>query len=196
MDLGAGKAFCHVADVSDDIAGSAAVQEAKARLGSFDVLVNVAGIMLYREIAELTGDDWRRVLGINLISAALFTGHAFREMKPGGCIVNVASVHARRTMATVAPYAAAKAAMVSLTRSAAIEGAALGIRVNAVLPGAIDTPMLHASPAIKSGTEVLDERDVGQPSDIANVAKFLASNAARFITGEDIVADNGRMGRL
>lgn len=194
--LGASKALCIAADVSDDAAVAAAVQRAIENFNSLDVLVNVAGVMIYREIAELTGDDWRRILNVNLIGAALFTGHAFRNMKAGGCIINVASVHARRTTALVAPYAAAKAGLVSLTRSAAIEGRPLGIRVNAILPGAIDTPMLRGSPAIKSGAEVLDESDVGQPSDIANLARFLASEDARFITGEDIVADNGRMGRL
>ncbi|RZM36196.1 MAG: SDR family oxidoreductase, partial [Sphingomonas sp.] len=123
-------------------------------------------------------------------------GHALRRMKPGGCVVNIASVHAQRTSPLVAPYAAAKAALVSLTRSAAIEGKPLGIRVNAVLPGAIDTPMLHASPNIRSGAEVVDPADLGQPDDIAAVALFLASSGARFVTGEGIVADGGRMGRL
>jgi NAD(P)-dependent dehydrogenase (short-subunit alcohol dehydrogenase family) len=86
--------------------------------------------------------------------------------------------------------------MVSLTRSAAIEGAAIGIRVNAISPGAIDTPLLHASPTIRSGAEKIDPADLGQPEDIAALARFLASDTARFITGEDIVADGGRMGRL
>jgi NAD(P)-dependent dehydrogenase (short-subunit alcohol dehydrogenase family) len=117
-------------------------------------------------------------------------------MKPGGCVINIASVHARRTSPLVAPYAAAKAALVSFTRSAAIEGKPLGVRVNAILPGAIDTAMLRDSPNIRSGAEVVDPADLGQPEDIAALAVFLASDAARFITGEDIVADGGRMGRL
>jgi NAD(P)-dependent dehydrogenase (short-subunit alcohol dehydrogenase family) len=158
--------------------------------------VNVAGAMIYRPVADCTADDWRRLLDVNFVGAALYTGHALSRMRPGGCVVNVASVHARRTTALVAPYAAAKAALVSLTRSAAIEGRALGIRVNAVLPGAIDTAMLRDSPAIRSGAELLDERDVGHPADVAAVVAFLASDAAGFITGEDVVADAGRMGRL
>ncbi|MDO6414253.1 SDR family oxidoreductase [Sphingomonas sp. BIUV-7] len=193
---GAPKALSITADISDETSVARAVETAMSAFGALDVIVNVAGMMIYKPIAELVAEDWRRLLDINFVGAALFTGHALRTMKPGGCVVNIASVHARRTTALVAPYAAAKAALVSLTRSAAIEGKPLGIRVNAVLPGAIDTPMLRESPAIKSGAEVLDEADIGQPEDVAAVAVFLASDAARFITGEDVVADSGRMGRL
>jgi NAD(P)-dependent dehydrogenase (short-subunit alcohol dehydrogenase family) len=183
-------------DISDESQLAAAVGRTVSRFGRLDVIVNIAGAMIYKPIAELDATDWRRSLNVNLIGAALLTGHGLRLMQPGGSIVNVASVHARRTSVLTAPYAAAKAALVSLTRSAAIEGKPLGIRVNAILPGAIDTPMLHASPTIKSGAEVVDPADLGQPEDIAALALFLASDAARFITGEDVVADGGRMGRL
>ncbi|QJU58324.1 SDR family oxidoreductase [Sphingomonas sp. AP4-R1] len=196
LAMGAAAARSVVTDVGDDKAVAAAVDAAIGSFGGLDVVVNVAGMMIYKAIAELGAADWQRLLSVNLVGAALFTAHAFRHMRPGGCIVNVASVHARRTSALVAPYAAAKAGLVSLTRSAAIEGKPLGIRVNAVLPGAIDTAMLRASPNIKSGAEVIDPADVGQPDDIAELTAFLASDAARFITGEDIVADGGRMGSL
>jgi NAD(P)-dependent dehydrogenase (short-subunit alcohol dehydrogenase family) len=185
-----------VADIGDPLAVDGAVEAAFLAFGGLDVIVNVAGMMIYRPIAELEAADWRRLLDVNLVGAALLTGHAFRRMRPGGCVINIGSVHARRTSPLVAPYAAAKAALVSFTRSAAIEGKPLGIRVNAILPGAIDTAMLRASPNIASGAEVVDPADLGQPEDIAALAAFLASDAARFITGEDIVADGGRMGRL
>ena len=187
--------FCQV-DIADEQQVAGAVAQALDVFGGIDVIVNVAGMMIYKPIAELAAADWRRLLDVNFVGAALFTGHGLRHMRPGGSIVNVASVHARRTSPLVAPYAAAKAALVSLTRSAAIEGKPLGLRVNAILPGAIDTAMLHASPAIAAGLEVIDPADLGQPEDVAAVAFFLASDAARFITGEDIVADGGRMGRL
>lgn len=193
---GASQARVCVADIADAGAVAEAAATAHDSFGGLDVIVNVAGSMIYKPIAELEAADWRRLLDINLVGAALFTGEAFRRMRPGGCVVNIASVHARRTSPLVAPYAAAKAALVSLTRSAAIEGKPLGIRVNAILPGAIDTAMLRASPNIRSGAEVIDPADLGQPEDIAALAAFLASDAARFITGEDIVADGGRMGRL
>lgn len=193
---GAAQAISLAVDIADDAGVAAAVGHVFATFGRLDVIVNVAGVMIYREIASLTGADWRRVLDVNLIGAALLIGQGLARMSAGGCIINVASVHARRTTSLVAPYAAAKAALVSLTRSAAIEGKPLGIRVNAVLPGAIDTPMLRDSPAIRSGAEVLAEADIGQPGDIAHIVRFLASADARFITGEDVVADNGRMGQL
>lgn len=193
---GAGAAIALAADVTDEAAVAASVEYLIDLYGTLDVIVNVAGTMIYKPLAELEAADWRSLLDINFVGAALYTGHALRRMQPGGCVVNVASVHARRTTPLVAPYAAAKAALVSLTRSAAIEGRLLGIRVNAVLPGAIDTPMLRESPAIRSGAEVLDENDIGQPEDVAAAVAFLASDGARFITGEDVVADAGRMGRL
>lgn len=194
--LGAAQAIGLAADMGDagDIEDIAKL--AMERFGAIDVVVNVAGIMIYKAIADLEAQDWQRVFAVNLLGAALLTGHAFRHMRPGSSIVNIASVHARRTSPLVAPYAAAKAALVSFTRSAAIEGREKGIRVNAILPGAIDTPMLRESPNIKSGAEVIDPDDIGQPEDIAALAHFLASDAACFITGEDIVADGGRMGRL
>ncbi|MFS0772704.1 SDR family NAD(P)-dependent oxidoreductase [Sphingomonas sp. 1P08PE] len=193
---GAAQVLIHRADIADPAAVAAAAALAHDAFGSLDVIVNVAGIMIYKPLAELEAADWRRLIDVNLIGAALFVGEGLRRMTPGGCIVNVASVHARRTSALVAPYAAAKAALVSLTRSAAIEGKPLGIRVNAILPGAIEGALLRASPNIKSGAEVVDPADLGQPEDIAALAAFLASDAARFITGEDVVADGGRMGRL
>jgi NAD(P)-dependent dehydrogenase (short-subunit alcohol dehydrogenase family) len=196
MVAGASDAVSFSCDVAEEERVHAAVDLVFERFGRFDVLVNVAGMMIYKPLAELEGAEWRRLLDVNLIGAALLTGQALRRMEHGGCVINVASVHARRTSENVAPYAAAKAAMVSLTRSAAIEGKARGIRVNAILPGAIDTQMLRDSPNIKSGAEVIDPADVGRPEDIAALAAFLASDSARFITGEDIVADGGRMGKL
>jgi len=183
-------------DVADPGAVDRAVAATLDRFGRFDILVNVAGIMIYKPIAEQDAADWQRLLAVNLIAPALFTGHALRHMPPGGAIVNVASIHAHRTSAEVASYAASKAALVSLTRSTAIEGAARGIRCNAILPGAIDTPLLRASPNIAAGIEVIDPADIGTPADIASLALFLASDGAGFVSGAELVADGGRMGRL
>ncbi|WP_267433491.1 SDR family oxidoreductase [Sphingomonas sp. GM_Shp_1] len=183
-------------DIADPGAVDRAVAATLNRFWRFDILVNVAGIMIYKPIAEQDAADWQRLLAVNLIAPALFTGHALRHMAPGGAIVNVASIHAHRTSAEVASYAASKAALVSLTRSTAIEGAARGIRCNAILPGAIDTPLLRASPNIAAGIEVIDPADIGTPADIASLALFLASDGARFVSGAELVADGGRMGRL
>jgi NAD(P)-dependent dehydrogenase (short-subunit alcohol dehydrogenase family) len=110
--------------------------------------------------------------------------------------VNVASVHALQTTPLVASYAAAKAALLSLTRSIAIEGKSKGIRANAVVPGAIETAMLRTNPNLASGAEVIDPSEVGRPDDVAAAIAFLASDEAVFITGAALSVDGGRLARL
>ena len=166
------------------------------RFGRLDVIVNNAGLMTFKSLEELTSDDWLKVLNVDLFGAVHFTKQAFLTMKPSGAIVNVASIHAVMTEPLVAPYAAAKAAVVSLTRSASIEGKAKGIRVNVVLPGAIDTPMLWDNPNVKSGAEKVDRSMVGKPEDIAAAIAFLASEDAAFVTGTALRVDGGRLDRL
>lgn len=153
--------------------------------------------MTFAPIERLGWDDWSRILAVDLIGAASFTRCAFRAMPTtGGAIVNVASVHALATTPDVAPYAAAKSGLLSLTRSTAIEGRVRGIRANAVLPGAIDTAMLRDNPNVKSGAETVDPADVGAPEDVAAAVAFLAADEARFISGAALVVDGGRRARL
>ncbi len=152
--------------------------------------------MRFKKLEEQTADDWQRILSVDLLGAFFFTKHAFLQMKNGGAIINISSIHAIETTPMVATYAAAKAALLSLTRSASIEGKAKGIRVNAILPGAIDTPMLWQNPNIKAGLEQVSKDSVGQPEDIAAVAAFLASDDAAFVQGAMIEVDGGRLNRL
>ena len=196
IDIGASAVETVHCDVSSEADVVRACDAATTSTGQLDVVVNVAGQMIYKPIAELSAEDWHRLLGVNLIGAALFVREAFRRMTPGGAVVNVASIHAFQTSPLVAPYAAAKAGLASLTRTAAIEGEPLGLRVNAVMPGAVDTPMLWASPNLKSGAEVLEPKDIGRPEDIANAVAYLASDEARFITGACLNVDGGRLARL
>jgi len=174
----------------------ATVNAAYDHFRRLDIVVNNAGLMTFKPIAELTGDDWRRVLDVDLLGAFYFIKHAFLRMQPGSAIVNVSSIHAIETSPLAAPYAAAKAALLSLTRTAAIEGKPKGIRVNAVLPGAIDTPMLWANPNVKSGAEQIDPADVGKAEDIASAIAFLAHDDAKFVTGASMVVDGGRLSKL
>ena len=183
-------------DVSVEADVEAACAGAIERFGRLDAVVNNAGLMTFTPIAELTGDEWNRVLGVDLMGAFYFTKRAFLRMKPGGAIVNIASVHAVRTSPLAAPYAAAKAAVLSLTRTSAIEGRGKGIRANAILPGAIDTPMLWENPNIESGAEKIDPADVGKPENIAAATAFLASDDAAFVTGASLAVDGGRLARL
>lgn len=193
---GPGGVWVAACDVSDESQVEAACQGAMDHFGRLDVVVNNAGMMVFKPIEETTTDDWNRVLGVDLLGGFYFIKHAFKRMKPGGAIVNIASVHAIETSPLVATYAAAKAAMLSLTRTASIEGKPKGIRANAILPGAIDTPMLWDNPNVKSGAEVIDKADVGKPEEIAAAVAFLASDDASFVTGASLYVDGGRLAKL
>jgi NAD(P)-dependent dehydrogenase (short-subunit alcohol dehydrogenase family) len=193
---GAPDAIGVICDVSDEQAVENCVTAAFARFNRLDVVVNNAGVMVVKPLVEHTTDDWEKVFRVDLLGAFYFTKQAFMRMKPGGTIVNISSVHAEETTPQVVAYAAAKTAILSLTRSAALEGTPLGIRVNAVLPGAVDTPMLWENPNVRSGVEPIDPADVGRPEDIAAVIAYLASSDAHFIQGAAVRADGGRLARL
>ncbi len=183
-------------DVNDEKSVAACVDATLEHFGRLDGVVNNAGAISFNPLTAWTRADWERMLGVDLLGAAFFSSESLRRMNEGGAIVNIASIHAVMTTPGVAPYAAAKAALLSLTRSTAIEGKARHIRANAILPGAIDTPMLWNNPNIKAGTERIDKYDVGTPEDIANAALYLISDEARFVTGASLVVDGGRTVRL
>jgi meso-butanediol dehydrogenase/(S,S)-butanediol dehydrogenase/diacetyl reductase len=184
---------CNVANENEVVA---AVDLAIKEFGGLDVIVNNAGVMIFKPLEEQTLEDFRSVFEVDLYGAFYFTKQAFLKMRRGGSIVNIASIHAVETTPLVSAYAAAKAALLSLTRSASMEGAARGIRVNAVLPGAIDTPMLWENPNVKSGLEKIDRGMVGKAEDVANVIAFLASAEAEFVRGASVIVDGGRLGKL
>jgi NAD(P)-dependent dehydrogenase (short-subunit alcohol dehydrogenase family) len=173
-----------------------AVTQTFEKFGRLDVVVNNAGLMVFKPIVEQTGEDFLKILNVDLLGAFYFTRQAFLRMKPGGAIVNVSSIHAVETEPLVSSYAAAKAALLSLTRSSALEGKPKGIRINAILPGAVDTPMLWENPNVKSGQEKIDKADVGTPEDIAAVIAYLASDDAKFVQGAALRVDGGRLSRL
>ncbi|UYZ64068.1 SDR family NAD(P)-dependent oxidoreductase [Hymenobacter weizhouensis] len=193
---GAPAVWGSVCDVADEAQVAAAVRGTLERFGRLDVVVNNAGVMQFKPLEEQTGADWQHVLGVDLLGTFFFIKEAFLHMKPGGTIVNVSSIHAVETSPLVASYAAAKAAVNSLTRSASLEGKPKGIRVNAVLPGAIDTPMLWDNPNVKSGVEKIDPADVGRPEDVAATIAYLASDDAAFVQGAAVRVDGGRLSQL
>jgi NAD(P)-dependent dehydrogenase (short-subunit alcohol dehydrogenase family) len=189
-------AFAVECDVSNEPAVIECVRSSIERFGHIGIIVNNAGLMVFKPIEELTTEDWIRVLSVDLLGAFYFTKQAFLHMKNGGAIVNVSSVHAKQTDPLVAPYAAAKAALLSLTRTTQLEGKPKGIRCNAILPGAVDTPMLWNNPNVKSGAEKIAAGDVGKPEDIAATIAFLASDDAAFVEGADLLVDGGRLSDL
>jgi len=195
-EAGAPDVLAAPCDVSREEQVKATVDATIAKFGRFDVLVNNAGLMIFKPLEQHEESDWLRILHVDLLGAFFFTKQAFLTMRGGGAIVNVSSIHAVETTPLVASYAAAKAALLSLTRSAALEGKPHGIRVNAVLPGAVDTPMLWENPNVKSGLETIDRTDVGRPEDIAAAIAYLASDDAAFVQGAMVRADGGRLDRL
>jgi NAD(P)-dependent dehydrogenase (short-subunit alcohol dehydrogenase family) len=193
---GAPDAWASACNVGEETQVAATVNDAIERFGRLDIVVNNAGLMVFKPLIELTKEDWQRILNVDLMGAFFFTKQAFLHMPKGGAIVNVSSIHAVETEPLVTPYAAAKAAILSLTRSAALEGKPKGIRVNAILPGAVDTPMLWDNPNVKSGQEKINHADVGKPEEIAATIAFLASDEASFVQGAAVRVDGGRLDRL
>lgn len=188
--------------IHGDVASEADVQDAVARtvqeLGSLDVLVNNAGIAPPRNFVDLTSADWDRQLGVNLKGAFLFCKYAIPHMRGrGGAIVNISSVHAFISYAGYAAYDASKAGLLGLTRALAVEHGPEGIRVNAICPGYINTPMTEEWLASQPDPELALKQVVGlhplgrmgTPHDVAEAALFLASDAASFISGTYLVVD-------
>jgi NAD(P)-dependent dehydrogenase (short-subunit alcohol dehydrogenase family) len=201
--------FIH-ADLSDVAASQRIFAEVADGEGRIDALVNNAAIQICKPLLETTPDEWDAVMASNVRSVYLTVRHAHPLMRgDGGAIVNVSSVHAIATSANIAAYAASKGAVQALTRALAIELAPDHIRVNAVLPGAVNTPMLRAglnrgrgeSGSVQELAEQLGNRHlmgrVGTPEEIAQAIFFLADDErSSFMTGQALVVDGGATVRL
>ena len=195
--LGA-QAISIAADVTDEKACRAMVEEAVARLGRLDILINNAGINIRKQPHEYTLEEWQRVLASNLTSAFVASQAAYTHMRRAGSgkIVNIGSMMSVFGASFAAPYGASKGGIEQLTRSLACAWAKDNIQVNAVLPGWIDTALTRRAREEVSG---LHERVLartpagrwGEPADMAGVAVFLCSPASDFITGTAIPVDGG-----
>ena len=190
-----GSAF--TADVTDPDALSAAVDAAAEHMGGLTVLFNNAGTGSQSPLHKWSLEEWNRLIAVNLTGVYLGFRAAIPHMlaSGGGSIVSTASISGTRPAAGEAPYSAAKAGVAALTASAALEYAP-DIRVNAVSPGMILTaltePLLQFLPHEKDRFErTTPVGRIGEPEDIADVVVFLCSDMARFITGQNIVADGG-----
>jgi glucose 1-dehydrogenase len=182
--------FCK-ADVGIEADIVAAVQIAIQKWGTIDVMVNNAAMMTFKKVVDLTLEEWKMVLTVNLGSVFLFCKYIIPLMK-GGAIVNVSSVHAHESSPNVIPYASSKAGIEAFTRGVSLEYPPSQVRINCVAPGAVDTPMLWSNPNIKSGAEKL-EGAIGQPEQLAAAICFLASEEASYINGTTLVVDGGRL---
>ncbi len=195
-----------IADVSSAADAQRAIELAVSAFGGVDVLVNNAGIQptgSYVKLDAETEAGWDRIIGVNLKAHFLMSKFVIPSMRErgGGIIVNIASVQGLQSQPLVPAYAASKGGVLSLTRNMALDYAAENIRVVAINPGTIDTPMVRTQARTAGNEDELVEEwgrmhpigRVGQPSDIANAAMFLASDQASFITGEYLCVDGGFM---
>jgi len=198
-------------DISHPEDLTAIFDKAKAFTATLNALVNNAALQIAKPVLETSIEEWDAVIASNLRSAFVGVKLAHPLMKAAGAaaVVNVSSVHAIQTSANIAAYAASKGGLLALTRALAIEFAPDNIRVNAILPGAVDTPMLRAglNRGHVSGSDLQTRLDnlarktvngrVGRPEEIAHAIYFLADDEqSSFMTGQALVVDGGATARL
>ncbi|MFC7847008.1 SDR family NAD(P)-dependent oxidoreductase [Arthrobacter sp. NPDC057388] len=194
------------ADLSDAAAIRAAADQTAAHFGGIDILVNNAGVMFERSIADITLDEWDLMMALNL-RAPLFLAQAalpHLQRRGAGSIINVGSIEGLSANPLHAAYCASKAGIHGMTRAMAVDLGKDGIRCNAIAPGWIASELsenyLESQPDADSAREALNRLHpigrVGQPTDVGDLAVFLASDRSGFLTGEIVVLDGGRTAKL
>jgi NAD(P)-dependent dehydrogenase (short-subunit alcohol dehydrogenase family) len=191
-----GQAAFMACDLAKPKAIEATVQKVLAKFERIDVLVCDAAMMTFDPLVKLDLAQWDTLMQVNLRSLAQLTQLCLPHMPKGSAIVAVSSVHAHQTTANVVPYATSKGGMEAFVRGMSLELPFRQTRINAVAPGAVDTPMLWSNPNVKSGKEKVDKATVGQPAELAAAIAFLASDDASFVHGTTLAVDGGRLAQL
>ena len=190
----------HAVDVRDEDAVARVIADVVAEHGRLDVVVNAAGVAGGGPVHQLEADEWDRVLDVNLKGTYLVCKHALVAMmeQRSGSIVNIASIEGIEGTEGGSAYNASKGGVVLLTKNMAIDYGRIGIRVNCICPGFIDTPMFRAVMELEAMAQVRERiREehklgrFGRPEEIASAALFLASDDASFVTGHALVVDGG-----
>ena len=183
-------------DVSDPRQVEAAMAAVRKRFGQLDALVNNAGIAVFKPILETTPEEWNRVLSVNLTGPFLTVQAAAPLMRDGGggAVVNVTSISGLRASTLRVAYGTSKAALAHLTKQQAVELASIGIRVNGVAPGPVDTAMakaVHSAAIRKDYHDAIPLNRYGREDELADAIFFLCSDRASYITGQIIAVDGG-----
>jgi NAD(P)-dependent dehydrogenase (short-subunit alcohol dehydrogenase family) len=183
-------------DVANSVALAALVERAVSAFGRLDIMVNNAGTTALAPAEELAETDWRRVVDVNQTAVFLGSQIAARQLirqGSGGTIINISSMYGRRAVPLRVAYCTTKAAVIAMTEVLAVEWAKYRIRVNAICPGFTETELFRSVNA-QAAEELVSRvplRRLAQPSEIASVAVFLASEEASFVTGHALVVDGG-----
>ncbi len=190
---GGGQALAIQGDAAEQADCERIVQETLSAFGGLDILVNNAGISTMMEFGNIGAADIDREFAANVRSVVLMTQAAARHMKPGATIVNLSSNIAYAPIPGLTVYCAAKAAVATLTKGLARELGKQGITVNAVAPGATETPMTEwmDQPTREGIASATPLGRIAQPDDIADIVVYLASSESRWITGQTLLADGG-----
>ena len=195
-DSGGKAAACGI-DVTDEESVIAAFEKVVAELGGLDILVNSAGTGCMSALHEMIIEEWDMVIDVNLKGTFLCSREAAKVMMEngGGKIINLSSINETVPLAGEVPYCASKGGVMMLTRAAALELAPYGINVNAIGPGAIDTPLMEevlSVPEIREGlVRQIPFGRLGRPADVADAALFLASGLSDWVTGHTLFVDGG-----
>ncbi|WP_141432682.1 SDR family NAD(P)-dependent oxidoreductase [Bacillus sp. 03113] len=193
-------------DISDEEQVKAMVEAGVDHFGGIDILINNAAVNIRKSVVDTTFDEWQKVIGVNLTGTFLCSKYTIPKMEQrgGGAIVNIASWHAEKTITRLAAYAASKGGITALTRQMSLDCGPLNIRVNAVCPSSVDTPLFRQTfaslpdpeEALKQTLDFQPFGRIGTVDDIANACLFMVSDEATYVSGQTLMVDGAAINKI